>query len=340
MLSETSKASDRAVSSPVCEAALRRYRFANVEVDFRAAELRRSGVRLRIQDQPLHLLAVLLSRPGELITREELRQMLWTENTFVDFDHGLNSAVKRLRDVLNDNPDNPRLIETVPRHGYRFIAPISEIEPTEPGTGAAGDRTVETSIGRADAVSVLPANVAGGSSNYGRSHWLVVALVITAVLAISVGFAALQLSRARALNRPHSKSTLAILPFHDLSEQHSGQSLSAGITQELITQLGKDADGVALLAHAPTAQGVDPGTIRVDTTGNSGADYVLEGSVRVQTAEARIAVQLIRVKDRRIVLTEAYDRALGDVLETQRQVGQDVARIVREHLKLREPGGS
>src|SRR5438093_1285838 len=82
-----------------------RYRFANVEVDFRAAELRRAGLRIRIQDQPLHVLAVLLSRPGEVVTREELRNILWPADTFVDFDHGLNSAVKRLRDVLHEDPD-------------------------------------------------------------------------------------------------------------------------------------------------------------------------------------------------------------------------------------------
>ena len=116
----------------------RGYRFGNVEVDFHFAEVRRSGMRLRIQDQPLHVLAALLTRPGDIVTREELRKLLWDGETFVDFDHCLNSAVKRLRDVLHDDPDHPTLIETIPRHGYRFIAAVTEIAPAQ-GSAASSD---------------------------------------------------------------------------------------------------------------------------------------------------------------------------------------------------------
>ena len=114
-------------------------RFGVFELDLRSGELRKSGARLTLQQQPLQLLSVLLERPGELVTREELRKRLWPDDTFVDFEHGLNAAVKRLRDTLGDSADSPRFVETVPRRGYRFIAPTSlPNSPVARTTRAAG----------------------------------------------------------------------------------------------------------------------------------------------------------------------------------------------------------
>ena len=105
-------------------------RFGVYELDLRSGELRKSGARLGLQQQPLQLLSVLLEQPGQLVTREELRKRLWPDDTFVDFEHGLNAAVKRLRDTLGDSADSPRFVETVPRRGYRFIAPASVNGPS------------------------------------------------------------------------------------------------------------------------------------------------------------------------------------------------------------------
>ena len=102
----------------------RKARFGAFEADLRSGELRKHGIRLKLQDQPFQVLELLLEHPGDVVTREELRQKLWPGDTFVDFDTGLNSAVKKLRDVLGDSTEEPRYIETVPRHGYRFIAPV------------------------------------------------------------------------------------------------------------------------------------------------------------------------------------------------------------------------
>src|SRR6516164_10542180 len=101
------------------------FRFGAFEVDLRAGELRKQGVRVRIQEQPFRLLVLLLRRPGELLTRDELRAQIWPADTFVDFDKGLNTSVNRLREALGDAADNPRFVETVPRRGYRFIAPVT-----------------------------------------------------------------------------------------------------------------------------------------------------------------------------------------------------------------------
>src|SRR5215467_14522756 len=99
-------------------------RFGVFEVDSRAGELRRNGIRVKLQDQPFQVLALLLEKPGEVVTREELQRRLWAADTFVDFDHSLNAAVKRLRDALGDSADNPRFVETLARRGYRFLAPV------------------------------------------------------------------------------------------------------------------------------------------------------------------------------------------------------------------------
>src|SRR5947207_15742475 len=109
-----------------------RLRFGVFEVDLRAGELRKRGVKVRLQEQPFQVLAMLLERPGETVTREELRNRLWTAETFVDFDHGVNKAVNRIRDALGDSATSPRFVETVARRGYRFIADVTVVDETPP----------------------------------------------------------------------------------------------------------------------------------------------------------------------------------------------------------------
>jgi DNA-binding winged helix-turn-helix (wHTH) protein len=125
------------------------FRFGDYALDVRAGELRKSGHRIKLQDQPCQILAILLQHPGEVVTREELREKLWPENTFVDFDHSVNTAVKKLRQALNDEADKPRFIETLPRRGYRFIgvmaeresvnAPASRVATTEESSASTTD---------------------------------------------------------------------------------------------------------------------------------------------------------------------------------------------------------
>ena len=117
-------------------------RFGVFEVDRGSGELRKRGVRIRLQEQPLKILMLLLDRPGEIVTREQLRQILWPEGTFVDFEHSLNAAVAKLRQSLGDSAENPRFVETIPRRGYRFIAPVEEFSASAAGQTTARDPPV------------------------------------------------------------------------------------------------------------------------------------------------------------------------------------------------------
>src|SRR2546422_10361814 len=117
-------------------------RFGVFEVDVRSGELRKQGVRIKLQEQPFHVLTVLLQRPGEVVTREELRSQNWPADTFVDFDNSLNTAINKLREALGDSADSPRFIETLPRRGYRFIAPVTGGDETGRATAAGVSATV------------------------------------------------------------------------------------------------------------------------------------------------------------------------------------------------------
>lgn len=141
-------------------------RFSSFELDLRAGELRKNGLRIKLQDQPFQILALLLEKPGELVTREELRERLWPADTFVDFDHSLNSAVKKLRQALSDDPDTPRFIETLPRRGYRFIAPVGNGTSLAPAT-QSGESTIQSGV---PSPAPLPAEVQQALSPAGRSH--------------------------------------------------------------------------------------------------------------------------------------------------------------------------
>src|SRR6266404_3813420 len=140
-------------------------RFGVFEVDLRAGEVRKHGVRIKLQEQPFQVLTQLLKRPGEVVTREELRIQLWPSDTFVDFDNGLNTSINKLREALGDSADSPRFVETLPRRGYRFIAPITGVDGTTRGTGA-GVSPVTAKRSRkivgAVAVAVLAAGIVGG----------------------------------------------------------------------------------------------------------------------------------------------------------------------------------
>jgi len=167
-------------------------RFGVFQVNLAAREIRKHGVRIRLPGQPFCILSILLDRPGEVVTREEIRQRLWASDTFVDFEHSLNSAIKKLRAALGDSPENSRYIETVPRVGYRFIAPLDQVSVTAPPP-------VEVSV--VTDRSAVPAATVDGA---GKRRWRIL-LGISIVLIAAPG-AYFAWSRFRSRPQPQSKS--------------------------------------------------------------------------------------------------------------------------------------
>lgn len=276
-------------------------RFGAFEVDLHAGELRKNGVRIKLQEQPLQLLALLLKSPGEVVTREELQRKLWSTGTFVDFEHSLNAAVKRLREALGDSADNPRFIETLPRHGYRFIAPVQRTTPTN-----------------------LPARI----STAIRPRWLV-AVGSIALLLIAAGSYLLWRQTDKTV-QPGRRVMLAVLPFENLSGDPSDELLSDGMTREMINWLGRlDAHRLGVIA-ATSAMKYKNSPKKISEIGRElGVDYILEGGVQSDGSRVRITAQLIAVENQAHLWAESYDRDRSDVLLTQADIARAVTRQIR-----------
>jgi TolB-like protein/DNA-binding winged helix-turn-helix (wHTH) protein/Tfp pilus assembly protein PilF len=288
--------------------------FGSFEVDVVSGELRRQGLKIRLQDQPFRLLVLLLDRAGDVVTREKVRETLWPAHTYVDFDHSLNTAVRKLREALGDSAEAPRYVETIARRGYRFIAPVARLPTVQLAHSAD-----------AAAASRLPSTAARPSTSARRLF----------ILAIVVGicFAALVaywvVPRSGPTTQSGRRLTLAVLPFDNLSGDGDQEYLSDGLTEEMITQLGRlEPDRLRVLARSSTwkykREDRDMRRLRREL----GADYVLEGSLRRAGGRVRVTAQLVQVDDQSQVWAATYERDLRDVLVLQSEVAEAVARTI------------
>lgn len=281
-------------------------RFSVYELDPGAGELRKHGTRIRLQNKPLRILEMLLDRPGEVVTRDELRQNLWAPDVFVDFDHSLNSAVNKLRDALGDSAAQPRFIETLPR-GYRFIAPITEALP-------------------ANAPVVVPKTEQSAGVTV-RAAWYRTASV-GAAAALAAGLVALgALITLQLRADPFSgQVAIAVLPFQNLSADPEQEFFSDGFTDELIAQVGQLAPEQLRVIARTSAMHYKRTSKTVEQIGRElGVDYILEGSVLRAESRVRITAQLVRVRDQAHLWSQSYERDLRDVLAIQSEVARDIA---------------
>ena len=254
-------------------------RFASFEVDLRSRELRKGGIRLRLQDQPFEILAAMLERPGDIVTREELLQRLWPAGTFVDFEHSLNAAIKRLRNALGDDADNPRFVETLHRRGYRFIGALD--------------------------------------SGSGQSP-----------------------AEARALGQPDAKVRrdlgtvrLAVLPFANLGGDSAQEYFSDGLTEEMITQIGRLCPSrLGVIARTSSMLFKNTPKSACEIGRDLSVDYLLEGSVRREGERVRITAQLIELPSEVHLWAETYDRSIGESLILQADVAAHIARSLAMEL--------
>jgi TolB-like protein/DNA-binding winged helix-turn-helix (wHTH) protein/Flp pilus assembly protein TadD len=291
-------------------------RFGVFEANISAQELRKHGTRVRLRGQSFFILSMLLEKPGEVVTREEMQQRLWPADTFVDFEHSLNTAIKKLRGVLGDSPENSRYIETVPRVGYRFIAPVQEIGASE----AAGH---EVSANPAE-LQEAPAPVVS------RRRWPRFAVVGMAIVALGVVAAFAWRTAHLRSGAAGEKVVLAVLPFSNLTGDAGQEYFSDGLTEEMIVQLGEmDPERMSVIARTSVMhyKGMSEAVSQIGS--ELGVQYVLEGSVRRDSSRVRITTELVRVKDQTPVWSREYDRELAGLLTLQHEVAQEVANEMR-----------
>jgi TolB-like protein/DNA-binding winged helix-turn-helix (wHTH) protein len=300
-------------------------RFDSFELDVRAGELRKAGVRLRLQGQPIQVLATLLNSAGELVTREELQAQVWPAETFVDFDHGLHNSIARIREVLGDSAGTPRYIETLPRRGYRFIGTVERVGieeplpagPTEPLP--SGSSPSDPSPSRE--ASVVPAR--------SRPRAILVAASL-AIFAISALLVLVPILKHRAAVTPTVRS-IAVLPLDNFSGDPTQEFFVDGMTDELITDLAKIG---ALRVISRTSVMRYKGTKKSlpEIARELNVDGIIEGSVMRAGQRVRITAQLLYGPTDKHLWAETYDRDLGDVLTLQSEVAQTIAQQVRAQV--------
>jgi TolB-like protein/DNA-binding winged helix-turn-helix (wHTH) protein/tetratricopeptide (TPR) repeat protein len=314
-------------------------RFGIYEVSLQSGEVRKAGLRIRVQQQPMKLLEILLERPGEVITREELRSRVWTDESFGDFDQAVNIAIAKLRSALGDSAENPRFIETLPKRGYRFIADVSVVDadarPKRPES-ADGDLTA---IGGKDKEGNNNNNDeklqgAGLAVAPKRRLWPPLRSIIAFALVLSCSMLAIRLLRSRG-DAPTGIRSLAVLPLENLSADASQSYFADGMTDELITDLAQIS---ALRVISRTSVMVYKGARKPlpQIARELNVDAVVEGTVLRSGDQVRITAQLIEASTDKHLWSQSYEGELRDSLALQNTVARAIADQIRINLTPQE----
>ena len=296
----------------------------------RAGELRKDGVAVRLQPQPFKVLSLLVQRAGELVPREELKRALWGEETYVDFERGLNFCVNQVRGALGDAAESPQFIQTVPRRGYRFIAEVTpfgvDSEPVRSGVGVDSE-PVRSGFG------VEPESVQSEVTTRLKVGWQFVSIGVAflAMLVAGATFLAGRVTPPPA--HPTSRTMIAVLPLDDLSGDPSNAWFADGLTEELIAQLGRVSPerlGVIARTSAMAYRGSNKTVAEIGR--ELDVSHVLEGSIRRDGSRVRVTVQLVDVADQSPVWSETYDRTVEGALTIQSEVAAHATRALAIEL--------
>jgi len=305
-----------------------RVRFGVFELDLRAGELRKHGLRVRLQEQPFQVLAMLVEHAGEVVTREELQKKLWAADTFVDFDHGLNKAINKIRDALGDSAESPRFVETVTRRGYRFLADvkISEMDPAGGATLADSAAIAAEAVGGRDS---------GGEDALPKYLPVPMAWKVSAILL-------LVLVAALAIWKLHSRSdaapvirSLAVLPLESLSNDASQDYFADGMTDELITDLGQ-ISALRVISRTSVMTYKHARKPLPEIARELNVDAVVEGTVLRSGDRVRITAQLIEAASDKHLWAESYEGELRDTLALQSKVARAIADQIQIKLNPQE----
>jgi TolB-like protein/DNA-binding winged helix-turn-helix (wHTH) protein len=298
--------------------------FGPYEVDVRSGEVRKFGTRIKLGEQPLRILVLLLKRPGELVTRGELRTLLWSDDTFVDFDHSLNSAIQRLRDVLSDTAHKAQWIETVPRRGYRFVGDVQWTEPECKNDSIAAsvkDRYTDLHAGGGFSTAI-PKPLA--------TPWYLNWRFLSAALIFLLGAAAV--TKLIVSRRVDGKAivirSIAVLPMQNVSGEPSQEYFVDGLTDEIITALAKNRS-LRIVSRTSSMQYKGARRPIREIARELGVDGILEGSVARSGDHVHMTVQLIYAPTDSHVWAESYDRDFSGAFALPLELSQTIAKEVK-----------
>jgi TolB-like protein/DNA-binding winged helix-turn-helix (wHTH) protein/Flp pilus assembly protein TadD len=320
-------------------------RFGTYDVCFQSGEVRKAGVKIRIQQQPLKLLEVLLEHPGEAVSREELRSRVWPSESFGDFDQAVNIAIAKLRSALGDSAENPRYIETLPKRGYRFIADVSFVDADgrlrRPEFGSAESTAPELGHqlhgnGLAAPVVTEPVHpVQDAGLGAPRERRLRPTRYVFMALAIVMSLAILTILLVRSRSRAPAIRSLAVLPLDNLSGDAAQNYFADGMTDELITDLAQIS---ALRVISRTSVMVYKGARKPlpQIARELNVDAVVEGTVLRAGDRVRITAQLIDASTDKHVWSQSYQGDLRDTLALQDRVARAIAEQIQINLTPRE----
>jgi TolB-like protein/DNA-binding winged helix-turn-helix (wHTH) protein/tetratricopeptide (TPR) repeat protein len=301
------------VPSPV--STVRRLSFGPFEADLHSGELRKNGARVRLQAQPFQLLVMLLERPGELVTREEICQKLWSADTFVDFDRSLGVALNKIREVLRDSAANPRYIETLPRKGYRFIAQVAPVAESAPSVSPEFQLDSEQDADEPNRKKATPRKLIWASAS--------ILLIVVSGLVAWRSF------------RHHPIGSIAVLPLASLPTDPSQQFLAYGVTDELTTNLAQ-IRSIQVSSHTSSTACSNTQKSASQMARCLGVDALVEGSIVRSGDRVRLTVQLIDAASDRHLWAQTYDSQLTDIITTQREVTRAIAASISAVLTPQE----
>ena len=307
--------------------------FSMFEVDLRNGELRKHGIRIRLQDKPFHILQILLENVGELVTREELRRQIWPADTFVDFEKGINNAIKRLRDGLGDSAEHPRFIETLSKRGYRFIAPVSM--NGAPAASAVDELIPKGRMGQDSATVAMPTGEAGNLLHARAGAFKRKGKYFLATLGVLMVTAGMLGWEWHSRHSVASIRSLAVLPMENLSNDPGQEYFADGMTDALTTDLSQvSALRVISRTSAMRYKKSDKSLPQIGR--ELGVDAVVEGTVQRSGDRVRITAQLIEGKTDKHLWANSYERNLQDVLSLQGDIAKTIAKEISVKLTPQE----
>lgn len=339
------------------EPGLRPIRFGIYEIDLKEAEVRKAGQPIKLAPQPFRILALLASRPGETVTREEIQRAVWGGETFVDFEVGLNQCIRQIRNALGDDAQHPRFVETMSRRGYRFIAPviteetegkeslgqlITPLPRTEAGLESAGILTLASEVTEADDAAPprrLQPLEAGGHAVRRRGIWALAVVAAAAIIVLAIYGAGLRpaeiFSGVFRGRQARSIRSLAVLPFRNLSGDPSQDYFAEGMTDQLITDLAQIRELRVISRTSVTTYKETRKTLPTIAR-ELNVDAVVEGSVVRLGNRVKVTAQLVQAQPERHLWAKSFDRNAADALSLESEIAEEIAGEIRLNLTPQE----